>query len=97
MDNDHTLHLEYIAGVPKVVLDGDVLEVGTELMLHRGGERYRAWVVETELDVPPMVRIIDTRWPGAPLNVSVSHLTTIDASAWLALPTPDSEPDPSGG
>lgn len=74
-----SLAIELLAGHPEVSLDGTLLPIGTEVELERGGRWFRAWIVEDAFMATPCVRIIDPRWPGAPLTVSVANLSLVPA------------------
>lgn len=80
--DEQILRMEYIAGEPTIILEGEPVRVGTEIHLCRGSEWYRAWIVETELSPIPRVRVVDPRWPGAPLTFRVRELSAVPATRW---------------
>ncbi len=74
------LLLEFENGEARVLLAGMAMPVGSEFYLQRGGVWFRAWVIEVQDSVVPQIRIVDRRWPGAPVNLQVRDLSLISAS-----------------
>lgn len=79
------LELELEEGHFVVTLHGRSLRVGQELELEleRGEAWFRAWVVESGQSASPCIRIVDRRWPGAPLTVAVADLRLVPARRCL--------------